>query len=260
MERIKHVIPEGSARARIRATTRVSRRLEDGSIGETLGDEARGMVVVDFDGHPQKFDQLQIMSDVVAKDINVFKVDCPREGTRRGWKRTHSEIDTQELGDKWRDEMAAGSKYIIEETWVKANEPHYDAKLWPVAHPHGTGSVLSEYGSGSHMAHARNRNAMIQNWFRCTALWAFWKLDCVIKNNLFNINSRRRAKGRSASSMEEPDGFARTFGTAIPRNIPESTLASWIIVVWSRDRYAVSFCSLIARLTLAVSGPAIGGS
>ena len=84
------------------------------------------MVVVDFDGHPQKFDQLQIMSDVVAKDINVFKVDCPREGTRRGWKRTHSEIDTQELGDKWRDEMAAGSKYIIEETWVKANEPHYD--------------------------------------------------------------------------------------------------------------------------------------
>ena len=56
MDRIKHILPEGSSRARIRATTRVSRKLEEGSIGETLGDEARGMVVVDFDGHPQKSD------------------------------------------------------------------------------------------------------------------------------------------------------------------------------------------------------------
>ena len=43
MTRIKHVIPEGCKQARIRATTRVSRKLEDGTIGETLGDEARGM-------------------------------------------------------------------------------------------------------------------------------------------------------------------------------------------------------------------------
>ena len=56
MDRIKHILPEGSSRARIRATTRVSLKLEEGSIGETLGDEARGMVVVDFDGHPQKSD------------------------------------------------------------------------------------------------------------------------------------------------------------------------------------------------------------
>ena len=46
MNRIKNVIPEGSTRARIRATTRVSRKLEESSIGETLGDEGRGMVVV----------------------------------------------------------------------------------------------------------------------------------------------------------------------------------------------------------------------
>ena len=94
MERIKHMLPEGSARARIRATTRVSRKLEDGSIGETLGDEARGMAVVDFDGHPQKFDQLQIMSDVVAKDINVSQVDAPREGNRR-------RMETDTLGDRY---------------------------------------------------------------------------------------------------------------------------------------------------------------
>ena len=65
------------------------------------------------------------MSDVVAKDIHIFKVDAP---SGRGWKRTYSEIDTQELGDSWREEMSTGADYVLKETWVKANEPHYDAK------------------------------------------------------------------------------------------------------------------------------------
>ena len=99
---------------------------------------------------------------------------------------------------------------------------HYDAKTWPVAHPYGTGSERSEVNSGSPQAHARNRSTLIQSWFRRTPLWSFWKLDSLIKNTLFNTNSRRRAKGRPASSMDDRDGFTRTFGTAIPRNIPES--------------------------------------
>ena len=57
---VKQIIPEGCSRARIRATTRVSKRLADGTISQTLGDEARGMVVLDFDGHPQKYDQLEV--------------------------------------------------------------------------------------------------------------------------------------------------------------------------------------------------------
>ena len=135
---------------------------------------------------------------MVAKDINIFKVDAP---SGRGWKRTYSEIDTQELGDSWREEMATGANYVIKETWVKANEPHYDAKTWPVAHPYGTGSERSEVNSGSPQAHARNRSTLIQSWFRRTPLWSFWKLDCIIKNSLFNINSRRRAKGIGRDEM-----------------------------------------------------------
>ena len=37
--------------------------------------------------------------------------------------------------------------------------------------------------------------------------------------------------------MEEPDGFTRTFGTAIPRNIPEST-AWWS--AQSKDLFALT--------------------
>ena len=72
------------------------------------------------------------MSDVVAKEVNILKVDVPRENGR-GWKRTAVEINAQDkdLGDGWREGMAAGSKYVIQETWVKANDPHFDAKvLW----------------------------------------------------------------------------------------------------------------------------------
>ena len=78
------------------------RKLEDGILGETLGDEAQGMVVIDPDGHPQKYDQMEIMSSFVAKEVNVLKVDVPRAGGK-GWKRANSEINTQDtdLGDNW---------------------------------------------------------------------------------------------------------------------------------------------------------------
>ena len=72
------------------------------------------------------------MTDIVAKEVNILKVDVPRENGR-GWKRTAVEISAQDrdLGDGWREGMAAGSKYVIQETWVKANDPHFDAKvLW----------------------------------------------------------------------------------------------------------------------------------
>ena len=65
---VKTIIPEGCSRTRIRATTRVSKKLADGTISQTLGDESRGMVVLDFDGHPQKYDQLEVLRDVVAKE------------------------------------------------------------------------------------------------------------------------------------------------------------------------------------------------
>ena len=106
------------------------RKLEDGTLGETLGDEAQGMVVIDPDGHPQKYDQMQIMSQFVAKEVNVLKVDVPRAGGK-GWKRANSEINTQDrdLGDNWCQEVSAGAKHVLEETWVKANEPHYASAL-----------------------------------------------------------------------------------------------------------------------------------
>ena len=69
MDKIKQIIPEGCTRARIRATSRTARKADsEGTLAQTLGDESRGMVVVDFQGHPQTYDSLKIFSDVVAKE------------------------------------------------------------------------------------------------------------------------------------------------------------------------------------------------
>ena len=66
MDKFRSVIPEGYLRARIRATNRESREPIEGELGETLGEEAIGMVVVDSAGHPMKYDALNVFSDVVA--------------------------------------------------------------------------------------------------------------------------------------------------------------------------------------------------
>ena len=66
---------------------------------------------------------------------------------------------------------------------------------------------------------------MIQSWFRRTARWAFWKLDCLIKTLLFHSNFNKQKRGRPGPSTEEPDAFKRHFGTTIPSTFPESS--SW---------------------------------
>ena len=72
------------------------------------------------------------------------------------------------------------------------SEPHYDAKVWPVVHPYGTGSMLAEPGAGSAHRHAKNRLVLIQSWFRKSALWSFWFLNRLITSELFFTNKKRQ--------------------------------------------------------------------
>ena len=107
---------------------------------------------------------------------------------------------------------------------MRFSEPHMDAKLWPVVHPYGTGSLLSEAGSGLPHKHAKNRLLLIQSWFRKSALWGFWFLNRIIVAELFFTNRKRQEAGRSGCSTgTEEDPITRVYGTAAPSTIPEST-------------------------------------
>ena len=78
-----------------------------------------------------KYDQMADIHNVIAKQVARITVDVPGPGGR-GWRRTNSSLDTQDepdLDKTWREDMATGSRYMLAETWVKSNEPHYALPL-----------------------------------------------------------------------------------------------------------------------------------
>ena len=169
--------------------------------------------------------------DMVATQRARIEVDVPGPGGR-GWRRTGSQIDTQDdLDDTWRRQLSDGTRHLQEETWVPANDPHYDARVFPCVHPYSTGSLLAEVGSGGTQRFSRNRLMLIESWFRRSALWGFWSLNRLIQTELFFKNRKRQAAGRQgASATNDPDHIVRLFGTAQPSDIPEST--EW----WKRQQ------------------------
>ena len=87
---------------------------------------------------------------------------------------------------------------------------------------YGTGSVLSEYGSGSPSGHFRNRLCSIQSGFRTFPLYPFWKVDWLIKHDLFNTNFRRKQQRPSNDAGKDiTDSYIQRYGTIVPKNSPE---------------------------------------
>ena len=173
-----------------------------------------------------KYSNLTLYEQIVASQHSRIEVEVPGEGGK-GWSRTGSSIDPADdpaLGASWRRDIQAGAQHLREETYVRFSEPHMDAKLWPVVHPYGTGSLLSETGSGLPHKHAKNRLLLIQSWFRKSAMWGFWFLNRIIVAELFFTNRKRQEAGRSGCSTgKEEDPITRVYGTAAPSTIPEST-------------------------------------
>ena len=115
-------LPEGSLKARIRATTRESRKPTEAMLGEQLGDEATGLVTVDFQGHPIKYDMLKVYHDIVAQHTHC-RLDLDAQ-TDRGWRRVGS-INVQDeprLDDRWRAHLRQGVQHIEAGTYVTACE------------------------------------------------------------------------------------------------------------------------------------------
>ena len=45
---------------------------------------------------------------------------------------------SESLTKQWKEDLVTGSQVVMEETWVAASDPDYDAKVFPKVHPHGT--------------------------------------------------------------------------------------------------------------------------
>ena len=162
-----------------------------------------------FELRPLKYDKLNVFQDIVATQATRLEIDVPGEDGR-SWRRTGSSVDVGQFDEAWREKVNKGVQHLLTETWVPANvaslafqsriailmwiccrrvlllpeDPHYDAKCFPCAHPYGTGSLLSEPGSGGTQRMARSRLTALDSLFRQSSLWGFWMLDRLIKTAL----------------------------------------------------------------------------
>ena len=69
--KFKNVLPTGNNRVRVRVTGKDKVNAKEASLGSTLGEESTGMVIIDYDGHPIRFNQLTVYEDIVAKHKSV---------------------------------------------------------------------------------------------------------------------------------------------------------------------------------------------
>ena len=138
------------------------------------------IVIIDFQGHPIRYDQLGVYDEVIAQERCMrLDLQVQTKDSRGAWRH----LASTELGEEslhWRSGLKAGAKQL-QQLEVKASDPHYckvsnkrrwlhgiisptntassvgalrrllpsfeyDAKLFVCAHPHGTGSLHSEFG------------------------------------------------------------------------------------------------------------------
>ena len=86
------------------------------------------MVFLDPTGVPMKYDQLRIFKDIVGTARCRIEVDAQGRASNT-WRRTNVVIDTANeptLNDEWRRDISRGTDHVLRETWIAANDPHYE--------------------------------------------------------------------------------------------------------------------------------------
>ena len=165
---------------------------------------------------PMKYDQLKILNGIVGKSsVRIVVEDALFD---KNWRKVNKAVD--DLGEHWRKDFAHGAHHMLQETWVKGTDYHYDAKLFPHLHPYGTGSLSSEIMAGGYNGiprMCRQRMLLIQSGFRNNSTWTFWNLQRIITGQLFHQELMKRKQGRKhTSSPTDKDAVTRLFGTVVP--------------------------------------------
>ena len=227
MGKLRAVIPQGSNRVRVRASKRESHGAKVSTLRDTLGDEESGLVVLDPSCVPTKYDQMQIWSNIIGTSTARLQVVDYQEPRSQKWRKARNHtIDLRniaEFDESWRNDITAGTKHIMKNAWVAADDPHIDAKLFVPWHPYGTGSYLSESTSCGLHRLAKSRLMALQRCFRASSSYGFWFLNRTIISELFFREQHRRKVEKRFMDTGEKDHIKRLFGTVVPSSIIEST-------------------------------------
>ena len=231
----RSLLPEGDRRAEIRFAAKAGPGVPTATLADTLGEESTGLVVVatDHKGAPASMTQVKNLAKVVGTQgvrIDIRKPTKRKSGWRWNKRWDTAADDVNDAFDKdMIQDLANEARDYATATYVEANDRHLDAKYYPVAHPHGTGSCYSEPETGGIQHFVINRLALLQSWFRKSATWVFQQYDRMITNGLYNKERYRMKHGRGSVKPGETDNYRRIYGTTNLQDLPESV--AW----WSRQ-------------------------
>ena len=212
--KLSSLLPQGDFSTPMRVMrNKATAEAVESTIGATLNDEDAVLVILDPDQFPTSWATVDELADAVGNA--TLRVE--RDG--------HCE----DVGPDLRQQVATTAERFRQDARVTLSDPHLDAKLFPHLHPWGSGSLRSEDGAGGIQQFAKNRLLSLDPAFRNSAVWSFWMLDRLIKNELYFQQRGRRKRAREQAGAEEQredavegNVYSYLFGRVEPRNIPES--------------------------------------
>ena len=175
--KLQSVVPraEGEVKVRMQRTRRVSNVVES-TLQETLGSEDTVLVVIDPAELPRSWASVDVFGEAIGEAEYRISAVPADSGASETASVALSSTDAQAL--------QSTAKALRSQAKVTLGDPHLDAKLFPHLHPYGTGSLRSEEGAGGIQQYAKSRLLSLDHAFRKTAVWSFYMLERIIKNDL----------------------------------------------------------------------------
>ena len=95
---------------------------------------------------PFRQEHTKILNGILGKAS--VRITVEEALVNKTWRKCDSNVDLSGLDQKWKEDMTKGGSHVLQDTWVTATDPHYDAMLFPCLHPYGTGSLWAEPSAG----------------------------------------------------------------------------------------------------------------
>ena len=116
-DHLRSVLPEGSRKARIHFSRRETGQLSNITLGQTLGEEAQGMVVIDAAaGIPLQYESLAAMTELAAMQNNRLEIDVLTDQAK-AWQTLPAPLDIDgeaDLDRRWHQDIHDGAEHLAE--------------------------------------------------------------------------------------------------------------------------------------------------
>jgi len=193
-QRLQAVLPQGNLHTPIRIQRN---KAVEGAVGAVVEDTMEGddavLVVLDPGEFPSSWAVVDDLADAVGS-MSVRDENAGQEAS--------APLDPALCSD-----VSDAAQNLRSTAHAKLSDPHLDAKVFPHLHPWGSGSLYSQDGSGGMHHLARARLLSLDPAFRTSAVWSFWMLDRLLKNDLY---FRHLQQKRSAADAGLPEVHAQS--------------------------------------------------